>query len=134
MARAAGITGIVPDSWKVTLLPLPKRFTRGVANGFCGGHVSGSVEAARGTRGGCWWPDDAPELLTLEGFNDVSAGVAAGNVIPGHWNKANTGAMGAVAWRANHGRLTATNLHQREYEKTWATAAGGEVVVGVGTP
>jgi hypothetical protein len=134
MARSTGITGIVPDSWQVTLLPLPKRFTRGVANGFCGGHAAGLVEAARGKRVGCWWPEREPELLALEGFKEVSAGMAAGSVIPGHWNNSATGAKGAVAWRMSDGRLTASTLHAPEYESTWATAAGGSAVVGVGTP
>jgi hypothetical protein len=134
MARTAGITGIVPGSWQVALLPLPKRFSRGVANGFCDGHAAGSVEAARGKLVGCWWPDRLPELLTVDGFKDVSAGIATGRCIPGHWSKSTTGAMGAVAWRLIEGRLTATNLHEREYESTWATAAGGNAVVGVGTP
>ena len=126
--------GIDPASWQVTVLPLPKRFTRGVANGFCGGHPAGSVEAARGKSAACWWPDGAPELLTLEGFKDLSAGIAAGDVVPGHWNKSATGAMGAALWRVNGGSLAAANLHSKEYERTWATAAGGASAVGVGTP
>jgi hypothetical protein len=134
MVRAPGIRGIDPDSWQVTLLPLPKRFTRGVAFGFCRGHAVGAVEAARAQRVGCWWPESGPELLTCEGFKDVSAGVAGGDLIPGQWHNGTTGAMGAVVWRLKAGRLTATNLHPPEYEKTWATAAEGGTAVGVGTP
>jgi hypothetical protein len=134
MARPSGIAGIDPDSWEVTLLPLPKRFSRGVAHGFCGGHPAGSVEAARGKRVGCWWPGGAPEPLALEGFTHLCAGVAGGNLLPGHWNNDATGAMGAVVWRLSGSGLTAADLHSREYDSTWATAAGGGVAVGVGTP
>ena len=134
MARAAAIEGIDPGSWQATLLPLPKRFSRGVATSFCGGHPVGSVEAARGPAGGCWWPDGEPELLTLGGFKSVRAGTAGGDMVPGHWNKGATGEMGAVLWRLTGGRLDAANLHVKGYESTWATAAGGGSAVGVGTP
>ena len=134
MARASGVDGIDPESWQVTLLPLPKRFSRGVAIGFCGGHPVGSVEAARGPTGGCWWPNGAPELLTLDGFKIVKAGSAGGDIVPGHWSNDSTGDMGAVLWRLAGGRLTATNHHVKGYESTWATASGGGSAVGVGKP
>jgi hypothetical protein len=134
MARASAIDGIDPERWQVTLLPLPKRFSRGVAIGFCGGHPVGSVEAARGPAGGCWWPNGAPELLALDGVKNVRSGTAGGDIVPGHSYNTATGAMGAVLWRLTNGRMTATKHHIKGYESTWATAAGGGSAVGVGKP
>ena len=133
MARNASVTGIEPDSWQVTILPLPKRFSRGAAFGFCSGHPVGRAETARARSLGCWWPDHQPELLTLAGQTEVAAGTARGDLIPGHWRQTTTAAMGAVVWRLRGGRLVATDLHDRSYENTWATAAGGDVAVGVGS-
>jgi hypothetical protein len=134
MAGDGGVTGIDPASWQVTILPLPKRFSRGSALGFCGGHPVGRAETARARSLGCWWPEGAPELLTLAGQKDVATGCAAGDVIPGHWRNATTAAMGAVAWRVHEGQLVATELHDGTYASTWATAAGGGAVVGSASP
>jgi hypothetical protein len=134
MTDAAGVTGIDPGSWQVTILPLPKRFSRGAAHGFCGGHPVGRVEAARAPSLGCWWPGGEPELLALEGQKEVATGRASGDVIPGQWSKKTTGAMGAVVWRPHGGRLVGTDLHDRSYESTWAMGAGGGATVGAGSP
>jgi hypothetical protein len=85
MAGAPGVTGIDPESWQITILPLPKRFSRGTAHGFCGGHPVGCAETARARSLGCWWPGGEPELLTLEGYQDLATGRASGEVIPGQW-------------------------------------------------
>ncbi len=134
MASDTGVTGIDPDSWQVVILPLPKRFSRGAAHGFCGGHPVGRAENARAKSLGCWWPDGEPELLTLEGHKEVATGRASGDVIPGQWSKSATGAMGAVVWGLHGGRLVGTDLHDRSYENTWAMGAGGSAAVGVGSP
>src|SRR5262245_27541985 len=104
---------IDPTSWKVTILPLPKRFSRGAAHGFCGGHPVGRAETARGKSSACWWPAGQAELLTLEGRADVAAGRASGDVIPGQWINGKTGAVGAVAWGLHGARLEGTDLHER---------------------
>ena len=96
MAGAPGVTGVDPNSWQVTILPLPKRFTRGADHGFCGGHPVGRAETARARSLGCWWPGGEPELLALAGHKDVPTGRACGDVIPGQWSNSATGAMGAV--------------------------------------
>ncbi len=133
MAAGTGVSGIDPHSWQAAILPLPKRFSRGTALGFCGGHPAGRAETARARSPGCWWPDGAPELLTLEGYQDVATGPAGGDVIPGQWIK-RTGAMGAVVWRLHDGRLTGTDLHDPCWANTWATGAGGGVAVAAGSP
>lgn len=128
------MTGIDPGSWKVTVLPLPKRFSRGVAYGFCGGDPVGQAEALRGKVLGCWWPKGTPELLTLDGQPVLKSGRAAGDVIPGHWSDGKTGAMGAVVWRLRDGRLVGADLHDPSYQKTWAVGVGNGSVVGVASP
>lgn len=125
--------GIAPDTWQVTILPLPKRFARGSAFGFCGGHPVGRAENARARSVGCWWPGGQPEFITLEGHEHVATGGAAGDLIPGQW-VAQDGGLGAALWRVRDGRLAGTVLHDPAYENTWATAAGGDAVVGVGQP
>ena len=127
------LTGIDPDSWRVTILPLPKRFSRGTALGFCGGHPVGRAETARAKSLGCWWPGGNPELLALAGYKEVATGSANGNAIPGQWRKTTTAAMGAVVWSLRDGRLGGTDLHDPLYESTWAIGAGGGAIVGVGT-
>ncbi|MBX7185099.1 MAG: hypothetical protein K1Y01_08140 [Vicinamibacteria bacterium] len=125
---------IVPGSLKVEILPLPKRFARGAAQGFCGGFPVGRVETSRARSAGCWWPRGKPELLTLEGRAEVLTGRASGSAIPGHWANGKTGAMGAAVWGLHDGALRGTELHVKAYAKTWAIGAGGGAVVGVGTP
>ena len=128
------MTGIDPGSWQVTMLPLPKRFSRGVAYGFCGGHPVGQAEALRGKVAGCWWPRGTPELLTLDGHAVLKTGRASGDVIPGHWSDGKTGAMGAVRWTLGDGRLVGAELHDPTYQQTWAVGVGNGSVVGVGSP
>jgi len=50
MAGKPGVSGIDPESWGVTILSLPKRFTRGTALGFCG-EASQSLPLRRRLRG-----------------------------------------------------------------------------------
>ncbi|MFN0180168.1 MAG: hypothetical protein ACKVZ0_15315 [Gemmatimonadales bacterium] len=133
MTTGEGVTGIDPASWRATILPLPKRFSRGTASGFCGGHPVGRAETARARSYGCWWPGGQPELLVLEGRTDVGAGRAAGDVIPGNWRD-NDGGMGAVVWGLHDNRLVGTDLQDPSFARSWATAAGEGVVVGVGAP
>ena len=71
------------DCWKVTILPLPKRYSRGAALGFCGGFAVGQAEALRGKTAAIWWPEGKPELLALEGYKEVGAALAHGTTIPG---------------------------------------------------
>ncbi|MCC7133313.1 MAG: hypothetical protein IT352_11720 [Gemmatimonadales bacterium] len=131
MTQGNGGHGIDSTSWRATILPLPKRHSRGAALGFCGGHVVGRVEAARGPSRGCWWPGGKPELLGLEGHKELGAGRAAGDLIPGNWRK-DSGDMGAVVWRLNGTLLEGRELHDPAFAKTWATGAGGGAVIGIG--
>jgi hypothetical protein len=133
MATRTGITGISADSWQVTILPQPKRFSRGAAYGFCNGYAVGDAERLRSGSLACWWPDGKPELLGLEGHESLMCGRARGDTIPGLWRGA-SGDMGAVAWKIRNGRPTATILHDEAYESTWCTAAGGGAIVGAGKP
>ena len=128
------VTGIDPASWQLTLLPLPKGFSRGAALGFCGGHAVGRAEKLRGGTVGCWWQDGKPQLLTLPGHDELAAGHARGATIPGHWRTRATGAMGAVAWTLRNGALSGQALHDAAHGNTWATATGGSAVVGIGSP
>jgi hypothetical protein len=134
MKRDSGVTDIDPQSWQVAILPLPKRFSRGMALGFCGGHAVGRAEALRGGSVGCWWSGGQPELLALAGHKEVAAGGAAGELIAGQWKRSKSGAMGAVVWTLRDGALEGANRHEPAYERSWATGAGGGAVVGVGRP
>jgi hypothetical protein len=133
MAAKTGVTGIDPASWELTILPLPKSYSRGHAYGFCNGQPVGVAEKLRSNTPtqGCWWPDGKPELLAVNGQTQSASGNAEGDVIPGHW-KDKSGSMRAAGWRFRGGRLVATELHNKSYEQTWATAAGGGAVVGMG--
>ena len=123
-----------PSSWECVVLPIPKRFSRGKALGFCGGHAVGMVETSRAKSAACWWPNGEPELLAFEGAKDLRAGFARDHhAIPGHWVKASTGATGAVVWRLRDGRLAATELHDKKFEKTWAICCERGIVLGCGT-
>jgi hypothetical protein len=133
MATKTALPGIVPDSWIVTILPLPKRFSRGAAHGFCNGHAVGRAETARAKSLACWWPDGKPELLGFDDHEYIGCGLAAGDLIPGYWMN-DSSAMRAVAWRFRNGHLVSSLLHDNAYDSTWGTAAGGDAVIGVGTP
>jgi hypothetical protein len=123
-----------PSSWEVVLLPIPKKFSRGKALGFCGSHPVGMIENARAKAAACWWPNGEPELLTYAGAKDVNAGLARdGNAIPGQWLKGSSGATGAVVWRLRDGKLAATELHDQAFEKTWASCAERGLVLGAAT-
>lgn len=126
------LTGIEPGSWQVTLLPHPKKFSRGRALGFCGGAPVGVAETARSKVAACWWPDGTPQLLALEGCKDLSVLFASGSTIPGSWSKSNGGKVGAAAWSYRDGALSGRDLHDARFERSWAEAAGGGLVVGVG--
>jgi hypothetical protein len=123
---------IDPSSWDVAVLPLPKRFTRAKALGFCGGHAVGMVESSRGKSQACWWPGDQPELLSLGAYKELQALSARGDRIAGSWSKGSSGARGAVVWRLNEGTLVGTDLHDRRFEQTWAECAEHGFVLGVG--
>ena len=133
MAARTSVTRIKPDSWEVTILPLPKRFSRGAAHGFCNGQAVGRAETARAKSLACWWPDGKPELLAVEGQGYIGCGTASGDVIPGNWMEPSSKTR-AVAWRFLNGQLVASILHDKAYDSTWGTAAGGGVVIGMGTP
>jgi hypothetical protein len=122
--------GLDSASWKVTLLPYPKRFSRSKALGFCGGHAVGMAETARGKSHACWWPDGQAELLSLEGYKELHVLFARGHSIPGSWSKGIS--SGAVVWRLRDGTLVGTDLHDRRFEKTWAECAERGLVLGVG--
>lgn len=124
------IAGIDAASWEVRLLPHPKRFTRGKALGFCGGHPVGMAETSRGKSHACWWRDGRPELLELDGFTDVRVLLARGDAIPGSWSKG--ASSGAAAWRLRDGSLAGIDLHDRRFDKTWAECAERGLVLGVG--
>ena len=132
-ARKTALTGIDPDSWQVTILPLPRRFSRGAAHGFCNGHAVGRAETARAKSLACWWPDGKPELLKFEGHEYLGCGSAAGDLIPGNWMDESS-VMQAVGWRFRSGQLVSSLLHDKAYDSTWGTAAGGDAVIGIGTP
>ena len=134
MGVAQAIQGIDPASWKVTLLPLPKRHSRGKATGFCGGHPVGQAETARAAVSACWWPEGNAALLELDGIKILATGRAGGDLIPGHCRRKPSSEMSAVAWGLHGGRLAGRHLHPAEYQRSWAAAAGGGVVVGVGVP
>ena len=133
MKSKPGITGIDSNSWQVTLLPLPKGFSRGSAYGFCNGQPVGIAEKLRSNTPthGCWWPGGKPELLSLKGQEHVKSGRAQGDVIPGHWQET-SGSMRAAVWRYRDGALVASALHGKPYEQTWATAVGGGAIAGMG--
>ena len=133
MAARTGVTGIDPDSWQVTILSLPKRFSRGKAYGFCNGYAVGQAETARAKSLACWWPEGKPELLTLEGQEYLTTGRARGDVIPGHWRDKDSN-MRAVAWKVRDSVVSATILHEKTYNRSWCTASGGGAIVGMGTP
>ena len=127
-------TSSVFQPWQVTLLPNPKKFTRSRVLGFCGGHAVGLAENARARIAACWWPGGQPELLTIPGREFVQAAFAHGNRIPGSWWPKSNVDYRAVAWHWLNNALTVTELHDARFERTWATGAGGDLVVGVGTP
>ena len=133
MAAKPALDRVAPDSWEVTILPLPKRFSRGAAHGFCNGQAVGRAETAHAKSLACWWPAGQPELLSIEGQDYVGCGTASGDVIPGNWLEP-TSQMRAVAWRFHEGQLHSSILHNDAYESTWATATGSGVVIGMGTP
>lgn len=133
MTAKTAVAGIVPGSWEVTILPLPKRFSRGGLHGFCNGQAVGLAETAHAKSLACWWPAGKPELLSLEGQEYIGCGTAAGDVIPGNWLES-PGNMRAVAWRFRDGQLHSSLLHNDAYDSTWATGTGGGWVVGMGTP
>jgi hypothetical protein len=129
------ISAIDPDSWQVTVLPLPKGFSRGAAYGFCQGNPVGRAETARAVPAACWWPGGQPELLT---FDEKSAQFATGrpvdgDIVPGH-RRGQDGAMRAAAWSLRGTSVVAEDLHLPDFASTWATGAGGGLVVGIGTP
>jgi hypothetical protein len=130
MTMSQQMDGIDTTSWEVTLLPHPKRFTRSQAIGFCDGHAIGMAETARGKSHACWWPHGEAELLALDGYKEVRASFARGDVIAGSWVKAD--AFGAAVWRLVDGKLVGTDLHDRRFEKTWAECAEHGLVLGVG--
>lgn len=133
MATKTGVTGIDSDSWQVTILQLPKGYSRGSVYGFCDGHPVGHAEKLRSGSFGCWWPGGKPELLALEGRKFVASARAGGDMIPGLWREQN-GEMRAVVWTAQQGRLAARVLHTTAFDQTWATASGGGAVIGMGMP
>lgn len=118
----------------MTLPPLPKRHARGNATGFCGGIPVGEAETARGVVAACWWPDGPPALLELDGMKTVATGRAGGNDVPGHGRAKPSSEMSAVAWRLRDGRLHGRPLPSAGHLRSWAGAAGGGLVVGVGVP
>jgi hypothetical protein len=128
--KHTGLPGVDPDSWQVTRLTLPKGYARGSVYGFCGGQPVGSAETIRAGSFGCWWPDNKPELLKLEGKKYVASGRASGDVIPGLWREASS-EMRAAAWFLRAGKLTSRILHATEFEQTWASAAAEGVVIGM---
>ena len=132
MRLREALTGIHPGSWQATLLPHPRKFSRGKALGFCGDTPVGLAETARAKVAACWWPDGAPELLALEGQPDLSVLFARGDTIPGSWTRKN-GTRGAAVWRLVNGVLEGRDLHDKRFEQTWAEGAGGGLVVGSGT-
>ena len=123
-----------PSVVRVTILPFPKGYSRGTVLGFCGGHPVGRVENARARTAACWWPHGKPELLGIEKQKDVRVAHASGDLIPGCWSNTRTGALGAVVWKRNGDSVTPAVLHDKRYESTWATGAGGGDVVGIGSP
>ena len=133
MAAKTGVTGIDHDSWQVTVLTLPKGYSRGSVYGFCGGNAVGHAEAARSGSFGCWWPSGKPELLRIDGKKYVASATATGEVIPGHWREESS-ELRAVAWSLRNGVMTSRVLHTNAFEQTWATASGGGLVVGIGAP
>ena len=133
MAAKTGVAGIDPASWEVSILPLPKGYTRGMAHGFCNGQPVGIAEKLRSRipTHACWWPGGTPELLELEGGESLTTGSASGDVIPGLWKDAK-GNMRAVAWTFAKGRLVSQALHGKPYDQTWGSAAGGGAIAGMG--
>ena len=131
MAAKTGVTGIDPDSWQVIRLTLPKGYARGGVYGFCDGHAVGSAETIRAGSFACWWPDNKPELLKLEGKKYVTTGRASGDTIPGLWREKSS-EMRAAVWTLRGGRVATRILHTNAFEQSWASAAGGDVVIGMG--
>jgi len=124
---------IDPVSWQCLLLPFPKRFSRGRAFGFALGGAVGTSENARAKVAATWWRDGAPELLTLEGAESVNVGRAHGHLIPGNWTKGKGSRMGAAMWTVRNGATVGVDLHDPEFERTWATGSGADLVLGAGT-
>ena len=116
--------------WKAQVLPLPKKFTRARALGFCGGHAVGMVESANGKSQACWWPNGQPELLSLGVYQQLHVLSARGNAIAGSWSKGSS--SGAAVWHFEDGKLAGTDLHDKTFDKTWAERAEHGLVLGVG--
>jgi hypothetical protein len=119
-------------SWEARILPLPKKFMRATAMGFCGGHAVGMVESSSGKSQACWWPDGQPELLSLGAYKELQVLSARGDSIAGSWVKGSSGASGAAVWRLRDGALAGADLHDKKFEKTWAECAEHGLVLGVG--
>ena len=119
-------------SWEAHVLPMPKKFTRAKALGFCGGHAAGMVEASNGKTQACWWPNGQPELLSLDDYKELQVLSARADCIAGSWSKGRSGAGGAAVWRLHDGALAGTDLHDKKFERTWAECAEHGLVLGVG--
>jgi len=124
----------IPAAWQRTLLPFPKRFSRGRAFGFALGHAVGVPETARARSAGTWWRDGRPELLQLEGVKEVNVSRAHGDLIPGSWTKNHGEKMGAAMWALRNGTIEGRDLHDASFERTWTIASGADLVIGVGVP
>ena len=125
------VEAIDDASWGGSLLPFPKGFSRSRAFGFCGGHAVGMAERLRSKSLACWWPEGRPELLALDGYKDLRTLLARGDAIPGAWSKGFS--MGAAAWRLRGGALEGIDLHDKQFERTWAECAEHGLVLGVAT-
>jgi hypothetical protein len=130
MAAKTGVTGIDPSSWQVTRLTLPKGYARGGVYGFCDGHAVGNAETIRAGSFACWWPDGRPELLKLHGKKYVASGRASGGTIPGLWREQSS-EMRAAVWLRREGSLATRVLHAKPFDQSWASAAGGGIVIGM---
>ena len=130
----SSVTGIELDSWDARILPLPKGFSRGAAFGFCGGYPVGRAEHVRSGAVGCWWPEENPELLTFEKKKSLATGRASGNIIPGHFRIEKSENLSPLAWRFTPRGLEASPLAADSYRTAFASATGGGLIIGVGTP
>jgi len=112
-ATAAGVNGsarrcergVPPMRARWRRRPGPISQCRGELGGHHGHRSHERAEAARAKSAACWWPDGHPELLTLEGYQQIRSLFPRGDCIPGSWSKSGGAKGGAAKWELRDGKL-----------------------------
>ena len=119
--------------WTVTILPLPKRTSLALPNGFGGGGVLGTASSARGHRDkGFFWRDGAPLAIAPA---RIEAWVSRGDrdAFAGAWLTPSRGPRAAL-WRVADGGFDTADLHPPAYANSRALACAAGAAVGYGEP